>query len=67
MILVKAAGESKKILDYIFRKLGLDEKYVDLASANRAQVFIQGLFFFLFFSCFFASLWNIWETWTCLS
>lgn len=56
MILVKAAGESKKILDYIFRKLGLDEKYVDLASANRAQVFIQSLFFFLFFSCVFASL-----------
>ena len=34
MILVKAARESKKKLDYTCKKLGLDEKHIDLANST---------------------------------
>lgn len=48
MISVKASGGSKETkLDYTFRRLGLDRKYIDLASADQGQVFIQGIFSFL--------------------
>lgn len=55
MISVKASGGSKETkLDYTFRSLGLDRKYIDLASADQGQVFYLGFFFF--FSRFFALL-----------
>lgn len=54
MISVKASGGSKETkLDYTFRRLGLDRKYIDLASADQGQVFFFYLGCFLF-SCFFA-------------
>lgn len=54
MISVKASGGSKETkLDYTFRRLGLDRKYIDLASADQGQVFYLGFFFF---SRFFALL-----------
>lgn len=57
MISLKASGGSKETkLDYTFRRLGLDRKYIDLASADQGQVFYLGCFFF---SCFFALLWRM--------
>lgn len=55
MISVKASGGSKETkLDYTFRRLGLDRKYIDLASADQGQVFYLGFFFFFLVSlpCF---------------
>lgn len=52
MISVKASGGSKETkLDYTFRSLGLDRKYIDLASADQGQVFYLGFFFFFSFLC----------------
>lgn len=52
MILVKAARESKKKLDYTCKKLGLDKKHIDLALSNRGYIFIQSFFFFPFLASF---------------
>ena len=52
---MKAARESKKKLDYTCKKLGLDEKHIDLALSNRGYIFIQVYFYFLFSFSFLAS------------